>query len=174
MSKPKKGNKFIYSLETLKKYRDIKEKKEQEELIKAEQIVDEERQKEVQLVEEQNDHYAYFEEILSSEEVPSLNIIQMNQLHMKSLQEKVNNQKDQVKKAEEHKEEQKEKLVEATKAKKIIDKDREKTREKWKKMMDKLDSQFLDELGTIKFARKKIDAAADEQAKSTLNDEDTM
>ena len=86
----------------------------------------------------------------------------------------MNNQKDQVKKAEEHKEEQKEKLVEATKAKKIIDKDREKTREKWKKMMDKLDSQFLDELGTIKFARKKIDAAADEQAKSTLNDEDTM
>ena len=171
MSKPKKGNKFVYSLETLKKYRDIKEKKEQEELIKAERVVDEERQKEVQLVEEQNDHYAYFEEILSSEDVPSLDIIQMNQVHMKNLQEKVNTQKEQVKKAEQHKEEQKEKLVEATKEKKIIDKDREKTREKWKKMMDKLDSQFLDELGTIKFARKKIEDAADNQSKDKKSDE---
>lgn len=171
MSKPKKGNKFVYSLETLKKYRDIKEKKEQEELTKAERVVDEERQKEVQLFEEQNDHYAYFEEILSSEDVPSLDIIQMNQVHMKNLQEKVNTQKEQVKKAEKHKEEQKEKLVEATKEKKIIDKDREKTREKWKKMMDKLDAQFLDELGTIKFARKKIEDAADNQSKDKKSDD---
>ncbi|MAH80529.1 MAG: hypothetical protein CMP39_02450 [Rickettsiales bacterium] len=166
MSKPKKGNKFVYSLETLKKYRDIKEKKQQEELIKAEQVVKEEQQKEIEFVAEQNNHYAYFEDILASDEIPSLDIIQMNQVHMKKLQEKVNTQKEEVKKAEEHKDEQKEKLVEATKEKKIIDKDREKTREKWKKMMDKLDAQFLDELGTIKFARKKIEDAAEKQGKS--------
>ena len=139
MSKPKKGNKFVYSLETLKKFRDIKEKKQQEELVKAEQVVKEEQQKEIEFVAEQNNHYAYFEDILSSDEIPSLDIIQMNQVHMKKLQEKVNTQKEEVKKAEVHKDEQKEKLVEATKEKKIIDKDREKTREKWKKMMDKLD-----------------------------------
>ena len=166
MSKPKIGNKFVYSLETLKKYRDINEKKQQEELIKAEQVVKEEQQKEIEFVAEQNNHYAYFEDILASDEIPSLDIIQMNQVHMKKLQEKVNTQKEEVKKAEEHKDEQKEKLVEATKEKKIIDKDREKTREKWKKMMDKLDAQFLDELGTIKFARKKIEDAAEKQGKS--------
>ena len=32
--------------------------------------------------------------------------------------------------------------------------------------MDKLDAQFLDELGTIKFARKKIEDAAEKQGKS--------
>ena len=36
MSKPKKGKSFKYSLEALKKVRDIREKKEQEELVRAE------------------------------------------------------------------------------------------------------------------------------------------
>ena len=161
MSKPKKGNRFRYSLETLKKVRDIREKKEQEELTRAEKIVKEEEQKEQLLVSEQNMHYQHFEDLLTSEEVPSLHIIQMNQVHMKKLQEKVNIQKDEVKKAEGHRDSQKEKLIEATKDKKIIDKDREKTRDKWKKMMGKLDDQFLDELGTIKFTRKKIDRDAE-------------
>ena len=37
--------------------------------------------------------------------------------------------------------------------------------------MDKLDSQFLYELGTIKFARKKIEDAADNQSKDKKSDE---
>lgn len=157
MSKPKKGKKFIYSLDVLKKVRHIKEKKEQEELIRAEQLLIQERQKEFQFRAEQDEHYNHFEELLASEFVPSLNIIQMNQIHMKKLEEKVDTQKEEVKKAEAYKEAQKEKLVEAMKEKKIIDKDHDKTKEKWKKMMDKEDAKFLDELGEISFTRNKIE-----------------
>ena len=157
MSKPKKSGKFIYSLETLKKVRDLKEKQEQEELTKAEKKEREEQEKEKKCIQVQNDHYMHFEELMTSEDFPSLNVIQMNQEHMKTLQKKTNEQKEETKKAEKQKEEQREKLIVASKEKQIIDKDREKTREAWKKMMDKLDSQFLDELGTINAARKKID-----------------
>ena len=81
----------------------------------------------------------------------------MNQIYMKKLEEKVDTQKEEVKKAEDYKESQKEKLVEAMKEKKIIDKDHDKTKEKWKKMMDKEDAKFLDELGEISFTRNKIE-----------------
>ena len=51
------------------------------------------------------------------------------------------------------------------KEKKIIEKDKEKTRVKWKKMMDKLDSEFLDELASIKFASKMIEDEAENEKK---------
>ena len=47
--------------------------------------------------------------------------------------------------------------VKATQAKKVIEKDKEKTKVLWRKMMDKIDAQFLDELSSIKFAAKKIE-----------------
>ena len=46
MSKPKKASKFIYSLASLKKVRDIREKQEKEKLTKAEQLLLDEQQKE--------------------------------------------------------------------------------------------------------------------------------
>ena len=46
-----------------------------------------------------------------------------------------------------------------------IEKDKEKTRVKWKKMMDKLDSEFLDELASIKFASKMIEDEAENEKK---------
>ena len=46
--------------------------------------------------------------------------------------------------------------MQKTKEKRIIEIDRDKTRVSWKKMMDKLDSQFLDELASIKFASKML------------------
>ena len=45
----------------------------------------------------------------------------------------------------------------SVKNKKVIEKDREKTREEWKKMMDKEDAKFLDELASIRFVMNKRD-----------------
>ena len=156
MSKPKKGKRFVYSLETLLNVRGIREKQQQEVFNKAQQKVLEEERKEAIMKKEQTEHINYVHDMLSSEELPSMTTIQMHQQHVKVLEEKVKEQKQVVIKAEEQKEKERDELIQKTKEKRIIEKDKEKTRMAWKKMMDKLDAQFLDELASIKFASKML------------------
>jgi len=156
MSKPKKGKRFVYSLATLLKVRKIKERQQQEKFNQAEKKLHEERLKEEKMKQEQQVHLAYVNELLSSQELPSLSIIQMHQQHVKTMEEKVKAQIEEVKRSEEKKEEEREELIKKTKEKRIIEIDRDKTRVEWKKMMDKLDAQFLDELASIKFASKML------------------
>ena len=156
MSKPKKGKRFVYPLESLLKVRKIREKQQQEAFNKAELELHKERLTETQMKQEQDAHIVKVHEMLSSSELPSLTTIQMNQEHMKALEQKVNEQKKVVKKAEEKRTKEHELLIEKAKEKKIIERDREKTRDAWKKMMDKIDAQFLDELASIKFTSNMI------------------
>ena len=89
-------------------------------------------------------------------ELPSLTTIQLHQEHVKRMEEKVKKQKEVVKKSQKKRDDEQKELIKRSKEKQIIKKDKEKTREKWKKMMDKLDSQFLDDLASIKFASKLL------------------
>ena len=161
MSKPKKGKKFKYSLETLLKVRDIKKKEAEQKLQKAEKALQEEEYKEQQRRDEQTAHYQYFQELLGSEDFPGIHVIQMNQQHLKTMEERVNEQIKQTKEAEKKRDEKRQDAVKATQDKKVIEKDKEKTKVLWRKMMGKIDAQFLDELSSIKFASKKIDEADD-------------
>lgn len=156
MSKPKKGKRFVYSLETLLKVRGIRERQQQEKFNEAEKKVKEEERKEAQMKKEQQEHLTYVRELLSSDELPSMTTIEMHQQHVKILEARVNEQKQVVIQAEEQKEKEREELIKKSKEKKIIEKDKEKTRKEWKKMMNKLDAQFLDELASIKFASKML------------------
>ena len=156
MSKPKKGKRFVYSLQTLLKVRKIKERQQQEVFNKAEIKLQEEQLKEELIKKEQAEHLSYVHSLLSSEELPQLSVIQMHQAHVKTMQEKVKAQQEEVIKSEEQRDKEREELVQKTKEKRIIEIDRDKTRVAWKKMMDKLDSQFLDELASIKFASKML------------------
>ena len=173
MSKPKKGKRFVYSLQTLLKVRKIKERQQQEVFNKAEKKLQEEQLKEEIMKKEQAEHLAYVHSLLSSKELPKLSIIQMHQAHVKTMQEKVKAQQEEVIKSEENRDKQREELIQKTKEKRIIEIDRDKTRVAWKKMMDKLDSQFLDELASIKFASKMLadsEEAAIEKKKQALLD----
>tara|TARA_Y100000741_G_C18153529_1_gene518229 strand:- start:342 stop:854 length:513 start_codon:yes stop_codon:yes gene_type:complete len=156
MSKPKKGKRFIYSLKTLLNVRSIREKQQQEKFNAAEKKLHEERIEEKKMKVEQNEHLNYVNNLLSSNQLPSMTTIQMHQEHVKRMEEKVKNQEAIVQKSKEKRDEEQQELIQKVKEKKIIEKDKEKTRVRWKKMMDKLDSEFLDELASIKFASKMI------------------
>ena len=154
MSKPKKGKRFNYPLKTLLKVRDIRQRQQQEKLNTAEKELQTQEHKEKKIKKAQQDHLDIVRTLLASETLPPLSTIQMHQHHVKTMEKKVVDQKKVVKKSENKRDDERKELIEKSKEKRIIEKDKEKTRLKWKKMMDKLDSQFLDELSSIKFASK--------------------
>ena len=162
MSKPKKGKRFRYGLETVLRVRKIVETLEKEKLKQRERELDEERLKEQQIKKQQQDHLNYVRELLT-DELPQLNTIQMNEHHVKIMGERVKKQQQEVKKSEKRRDDQRKEVIKRSRDKKIIEKDKIKTRASWKKMMDKLDSQFLDELASIKFASNMLKKEEDEQ-----------
>jgi len=164
MSKPKKGKRFVYGLETVLRVRGIFETLEKEKLKQRERELEEERLKEQQVKKEQEEHLNYVRELLT-DELPQLNTIQMHEQHVKTMEERVKKQQEEVKKSEKKRDDQRQEVVKRSKEKKIIEKDREKTRDLWKKMMDKLDSQFLDEIASIKFASDMKKKSEEEEAK---------
>ena len=117
MSKPKKGKRFVYSLETLLKVRDIKEQQEKEKLNKAEQVVHEERLKEQEAKQVQSDHLNYVRELLGSDQLPELNYIQMHQQHVKTLEKRVVEQQQKVVESEQKRDDQREEVIKCTKEK---------------------------------------------------------
>jgi len=160
MSKPKKSKRFTYALDSVLTVRTIRLQQQQDVFRRAEEKHHEEQFKEQQLKEQQTAHLNHVHTLLSSKELP-LSTIKMHQEHVKRMEEKVKEQQQVVRRAKEVRDAEQETLIERSKEKKIIEKDKEKTRTAWKKMMDKHDSQFLDELASIKFvAQKRSDAAA--------------
>ena len=91
---------------------------------------------------------------MSSGELPDMGEIQRKKQNLEVLKEKVDAQVQVVKEAEEKRDEQRKVLTKASRDKKLIEKDREKTREKWKKLMIKEENKFLDEIASIQFSGK--------------------
>jgi len=174
MAKPKKGKRFVYSLKTLLNVRNIREKQQQEKFNAAEKKVLEEKMKEAQMKKDQEAHLLYVNEMLSSKELPSVTTIEMHQEHVKRMEEKIQEQKEVVRESEEQRDLEQQELIKKVQEKKIIEKDREKTRHKWKKLMDKLDSEFLDELASIKFASNMIKSSdtTEEISKNKLDEQE--
>ena len=152
--KPKKSKRFRYNLETVLKVRAIREKQEQERYNEALRKVEVEKQKEQALKDEEVRNYDKLREIMSGH-MQKINEIMSRKFHLERLKEKIDEQIKTRESAEEKAEEQKLKLVEAMRAKKIMVKDREKKRMAWKKLMDKEDSKFLDDIAGIGYDRKR-------------------
>jgi flagellar protein FliJ len=154
MSKAIKQKRFVYSLEALLKVRKIREKQEQEKFQKAEEKVLEEKRKEDELIETQNQAFLELQDLMTGDNFPGMNIIQLRKHQLDTLKEEVQKQKEVREEAEKARDEQREKLNQALKERKIIEKDREKTREKWKKIMEKEDIKFLDDIASINYSKK--------------------
>ncbi|MBG91107.1 MAG: hypothetical protein CL521_04750 [Actinobacteria bacterium] len=164
MSKPKKGKRFVYSLASLLKVREIREKQEQDKLIEAERRLREEQQKEKEMKAHQAAQYSELQQMLGeTDELPDMNYIKLRKLYIEKVKEQVIEQEKVTQEADKAKDDQREKLTEAAKNKKIIEKDKEKTRIEWKKLMDKEDGKFLDEIATIGFESKRRQAEEDEK-----------
>jgi len=155
MSKPRKGKRFRYKLQTLLKVRGIREKQEKEKLREKEKIVKEEKKKEAALKETQRKEYLELTQMMTKGELPDMNKINMRKHHLEKLKEEVDNQVKKRQEAEEARDSQREVLTQATKEKRVIEKDREKTREAWRKLMDREESKFLDDIASVGFDRKK-------------------
>ncbi len=154
MSKPKKSKRFRYNLESLLKVRHIREKQEQDKFSELSRILEEEQRKEEELNTKIEEKYLELRERMSGV-MTNLNEIISRKFHLDTLKEKLIAQVEVVKQAVTKKEEQRLNLVRASMEKKIIEKDREKKKMAWKKLMDKEDSKFLDDIATIGYEMKR-------------------
>jgi flagellar FliJ protein len=154
MSKAKKQKRFQYPLETLLKVREIREKQEQEKFQKAEEKVAEELRKEEEIKNIQAQAYLELQDMMIGDNIPDMNIIQLRKHQLEDLKEKVAEQIQARENAEKERDEQRENLNKAIKERKIIEKDKDKTKEKWRKIMDKEDAKFMDDIAGINYAKK--------------------
>jgi len=158
MSKPEKSKRFKYKLKTLLKVREIKEKQEKDKLVELEQKLLEEIKKEEELKALQKIKYDELRNMMSSgKTLPDTGIIQIRKRHIEVLEEKVLAQHEKVLAAEKERDAQREKLIQAIKEKKVIEKDKEKTRKAWVKLMNKEEAKFLDDIAGIRFNSKNIE-----------------
>lgn len=156
--KPQKAKRFKYALETVLKYRKIVETQEHEKFIKDQKAYLEEKDKEEQLKMIQKNEYRELTDHMSAGKELDFQQIEMRRGHLDILKEKVISQTKVREEAEEKKETQRKELVKSVKNRKIMETDKDKKRVLWKKVMDKEEGKFLDELGTIGFERHKREA----------------
>lgn len=154
MSKPRKSKRYVYNLQSVLKVRTIREKQEQDKFTTAIRKVEEEKQKEQELFDQQAAAYLKLRELMSGV-MTNLNEITLRKHHLEILKQKIIEQQEAVKVAEEKKEEQRLVLVKSTMEKKIIEKDKDKKKIAWKKLMDKEDNKFLDDISSIGFEMKR-------------------
>lgn len=154
MSKPRKSKRYEYNLHSVLKVRLIHEKQEQDKFTAAVRQLEEEEKKEKELIDLQQAAYLKLRELMSGV-MTNLNEITLRKHHLDILKEKIIEQKEVVRQAEEKKEQQRLALVKATMDKKIIEKDKEKKKLAWKKLMDKEDNKFLDDISSIGFEMKR-------------------
>jgi flagellar FliJ protein len=159
MSKAEKSKRFKYKLQTLLKVREIREQQEKDKLAEFEKKLLEELEKEKQLTDIQKEHYMQLRNLMSSgKRLPDTNIILIRKRHIEVLEDKIIAQKMVVLEAESARNLQREKLIKAVKEKKVIEKDREKTKTAWIKLMNKEEVKFLDDIAGIRFNSKTDDS----------------
>ncbi len=154
MSTAKKSKVFRYQLETVLKVREIREKQEQEKFKKAEEKLKDEIEKEEKMKQVQIAAYTELHSLMSSYELPDMNVIKIRKIHLERLDEQVKEQTEKRKEAERARDHARDNLNKAVKERKIIEKDKEKTREKWRKIMDKEDNKFMDDIAGIRFNKQ--------------------
>ncbi|MDA1353680.1 MAG: flagellar FliJ family protein [bacterium] len=153
--KPEKSKRFKYNLASVLKFRNIREEQEREKYSEAQRKLEEEERKEKELKDQQASEYAELKEHMSGGHTLNFDKIQMRRGHLDTLKVKVTDQEKATEVAEEHKIEKHKDLVKAVKDRKILDKDKEKKNELWRKLMIKEENKFLDEIAGIGMERKR-------------------
>jgi len=152
----KKSKRFTYNLETVLNYRTIRETQEREKFDKARRQFLEEQRKEREIKDFQQEKYVELAAQIAAGTTIDFQQIIMRRTHLETVKQQVIDQEKAREEAEQKKEEQRKELVKSAREKKILDRDKEKKRDVWKKFMNKEESKFLDEIATIKFARLKL------------------
>ena len=152
---PKKSKRFSYNLKSVLKYREICESQEQEKFTEAERTFLEELRKEEDIKTQKHAEYLDLVEQMGAGQTLDFQRLEMRRGHLDILKERLYAQSQVREDAEEAKEIQREKLIDAMKDRKILEKDRENKQKIWKKLMDKEEIKFLDDIATMGYERKR-------------------
>jgi len=165
VTQAKKGKRFRYSLDSLLKVRGIREGQAQDKFKEAERLLLEEKRKEEEIKVFEKEKYEELKGMMTGgAALPDVQQIMMRKAHLEKVRETLAAQEEAVKAAETKKEENRQLMVLAMIEKKIIEKDKSKTRLAWKKIMNKEDGKFLDEIAVIGYesrSRKKKEEAGE-------------
>jgi len=148
MKKPKKSRKFEYNLKSVLKVREIYEKLEKEKFAEAQRKYLEELERERKM----KDYEMQQQRTLKGGLQGNIDFASIlhRQNFLKKYKQDVITQEGKTKEADQHKEEQRERLIKSMKDRKILEKDREHKKDAWKRLMDREATKFLDDIATAK------------------------
>lgn len=151
----KPGKKFVYGLETVLKVRGIKEKKEQEKFATKQREYLTEKDKEEQIRTSKHGEEEVIRETFRKGPISNFEKVLRRHAHVGRLKEDLDKQIEEVIKASQKLEEQREHLITAMKDKKIMEKNKENRFKEYQKAMQQLEIKFLDEIATERFKHRK-------------------
>lgn len=149
----KAGKKFKYGLETVLKVREIKEKKEQEKFAEKNREYLTEKQKEEEIKENKRKKEEELRRVFKRGPISDFSKVIRRRAHIDILKTDLDNQVEKVIEASKKLEEQRARLVESMKDKKIMEKHKEKKLDQYKKVMQDLEMKFMDELATQRYKK---------------------
>jgi flagellar protein FliJ len=149
-----KPGRFKYTLETVLKVRGIKERKEKERFAEKQTEYNVEKQKEEKLEEEKVEKESELKHIIKKGPISEFEKVLRRHAHLGVLKKDIDVQIEKVIEASQKLEQQRSKLVDAMKDRKVIEKNKEHKLDDYKEMMKDLEIKFLDEIATQRFRRK--------------------
>jgi flagellar FliJ protein len=154
MAKRIKKGKFRYNLETVLKVKHIREMQEKEKFAIAQRKADEERRLAEALKQFENTKLtelrAKFE---AGQKISDFSEILMRRSHLDKVKKDIVVQDKKKVEAESLLQKQRDELVRAVKDKKVFEKDKDHKKDEWRKVMDKAEGEFLDEIATQRHVR---------------------
>lgn len=157
MAKPKPGKRFEYDLESVLKVRGIKEKKEQEKFAEKKRVYLKEKQKEDEIKDNKSTKENELRKIFKRGPISDFAKVMRRKAHLEVLKDDLDEQVEKVIEASKILEEQRARLVEAVKDKKIMEKHKERKLDEYNKLMLELELKFMDEIATERFKLEKRD-----------------
>jgi flagellar FliJ protein len=155
MAKPKPGKKFKYGLESVLKVRAIKEKKEQEKFADKKREYLTEKEREEQIERNKKTKEGELRGVFKKGAISDFAKVLRRKAHLEVLKDDLDKQIEKVIEASKLLEEQRAYLIEAMKDKKVMEKHKEKKLDEYKKIMQALETKFLDEIATARFKPEK-------------------
>lgn len=155
MAKQQPGKKFKYDLESVLKVRAIKEKKEQEKFAEKQREYLTEKQKEEQIELDKKTKEDDLRGVFRKGPISDFSRVLQRKAHLEVLKDDLDKQVEKVIESSKLLEEQRARLIESMKDKKIMEKHKEKRLVEYGKMMLDLETKFLDEIATERFRKDK-------------------
>lgn len=155
MAKVKPGRTFKYPLESLLKVREIKEQKEQEKFAQRKKEYLLEKQKEDEISNKKRNKTDELRNIMKKGVIKDFFRVLARRAHLGLLKEELDKQVDKVIDASSKLEDQRDKLMDSMKNRKIIEKDKEHKLSEYSEAMKQLEIKFMDEISSLRFKREK-------------------